>query len=164
MNIEAFWQRVDAARAAAGENTEDRPAELHAQLSGLSAEELESFQQHYDELLNRSFRWDLWAAAYIINGGCSDDGFRYFRDWLISEGRATFEAALAAPESLAGLPHVGDAELESFGYVALELYEETDATGRMPRIPSNERHGPAGAEWKEDEVDDLFPRLAAKYG
>ena len=164
MNIETFWQYVDAARTAAGENTEDRPETLRAQLSGLDAAELQSFQEHYDELINRSFRWDLWAAAYIINGGCSDDGFHDFRAWLISEGPATYEAALADPASLANLPHVGDASLESFGYVALELYEATGAAGRMPRIPSNERYGPAGTEWKEEEVDDLFPRLATKYG
>jgi len=26
------------------------------------------------------------GAAYIINGGCSDDGFEYFRRWLVLQG------------------------------------------------------------------------------
>ena len=25
-----------------------------------------------------SYRSSLWAAAYVINAGCSDDGFGYF--------------------------------------------------------------------------------------
>jgi hypothetical protein len=32
-------------------------------------------------LMDRSYRNDLWAAGYLINGGCSDDGFDYFRGW-----------------------------------------------------------------------------------
>jgi Protein of unknown function (DUF4240) len=59
-----------------------------------------------------------------MNGGSSDDGFRYFRDWLIPEGRATLEKALASPDPLAELPRVEIAELELFGYMALELFEE----------------------------------------
>ncbi|WP_217498085.1 MULTISPECIES: DUF4240 domain-containing protein [Sphingomonas] len=36
----------------------------------------------------RSYRWDLWRAAKVAKGGVSDDGFEYFRTWLISRGRA----------------------------------------------------------------------------
>ncbi|WP_342210876.1 LysR family transcriptional regulator [Streptomyces sp. DH-12] len=46
----------------------------------------------------------LWAAAYVINGGCSDDGFDYFRGWLIAQGREVFERAVARPGALADLP------------------------------------------------------------
>src|SRR5512145_2855831 len=124
MDIETFWRAVDTARARAGDDTDSRVDELRGQLSGLDADELQQFQNIYDEQIRRSYRWDLWGAADVMNGGCSDDGFRYFRDWLISEGRATFEKALASPESLADLPKVEFAELESFGYVAMELFEE----------------------------------------
>ena len=37
--------------------------------------------------MDDSYRWDLWGAAYLANGGCSDDGFDYFRGWLIGQGR-----------------------------------------------------------------------------
>ena len=36
------------------------------------------FQQVYEQLDRESYRWDLWAAAYVINGGCSDDGVARF--------------------------------------------------------------------------------------
>jgi hypothetical protein len=48
-----------------------------------------------------SYLGSLWAAAYRINGDCSDDGFDYFRDWLITQGRDMFEAAVADPDALA---------------------------------------------------------------
>lgn len=162
MQIDQFWQFIDAAKAKAGADTEARVDALHAVLSDLTPEALRSFQSHYDRQIEASYRWDLWAAAYIINGGCSDDGFRYFRDWLISEGRSVFDKALKDPDSLADLPHIDPAELESFGYVALDLYEEKGA-GRMPRDPSGENGDPAGEPWDEDAVGDLLPRLDAKY-
>lgn len=162
MDIDRFWKFVEAAKAQAGGDTEARVVALYAALGGLSPAELQSFQSHYDQLIAASYRWDLWAAAYIINGGCSDDGFRYFRDWLISEGRVVFEKALKDPDSLADLPHVDPAELESFGYAALDLYEEKGA-GRMPRGAVVDEGDPAGEPWDEDAVGGLLPRLDAKY-
>jgi len=47
-----------------------------------------------------SYRVDLWGAAYLINGGCSDDAFEYFRGWLIVQGRGTYERIVADPPIL----------------------------------------------------------------
>lgn len=162
MQIEQFWQFVETAKTNAGSDTEARVDALHAVLGALSPAELQSFQSHYDRQIAAAYRWDLWAAAYIINGGCSDDGFRYFRDWLISEGGRVFEKALKDPDSLADLPHVDPAELESFGYVALDLHEEKGA-GRMPRSAAVDEGDPAGEPWDEDTVGALLPRLDAEY-
>jgi hypothetical protein len=163
MDIETFWRAVDKARARAGDDTDSRVEELREELSGLDADELQQFQNFYDEQIRRSYRWDLWGAASLMNGGCSDDGFRYFRDWLISEGRGTFEKALASPESLAELPKVEFAELESFGYVAMELFEE-QSDDELERDWATEISAPAGEQWEEDDLPTLFPRLSALYG
>ena len=162
MQLDQFWQFVEAAKAKAGSDTEARVDALHTVLGSLSPVELQSFQNHYERQMATAYRWDLWAAAYIINGGCSDDGFCYFRDWLISEGRSVFEAALKDPDSLADLPHIDPAELEAFGYVAFELYEQK-GSGKLAFDYSNESAEPAGTPWDEDEVGKLFPRLDAKY-
>jgi hypothetical protein len=53
-----------------------------------------------------SSRSSLWAAAYVINGGCSDDGFDYFRAWLMLQGQGTFGQAVADLDSPADLAAV----------------------------------------------------------
>ena len=72
MDTDRFWQFVETAKAQAGGDTEARVEALYAALGGLEPAELQSFQSRYDQLIADSYRWDLWAAAYIINGGCSE--------------------------------------------------------------------------------------------
>jgi hypothetical protein len=163
MEAARFWSLVEQARAASGAHGERRIEALRNTLAELNPSELQAFQDHYDMQIRLSYRWDLWGAAYVINGGCSDDGFRYFRDWLISEGQATFEAALANPDSLAALGRIERADLELFGYVALELHQRK--TGRdLDRDMSTESAEPAGDQWEEADLPRLFPKLARVYG
>ena len=35
-----------------------------------------------------------------MNGGCSDDGFQYFRNWIISRGKEVYYAAKENPDNL----------------------------------------------------------------
>ena len=157
-----FWTFIAAARDAAGDDVDDRVNGLEQVLLTQHPEDVAAFQDKYDELLARAYRWDLWGAAYLINGGCSDDGFRYFRDWLISEGEAVYEDALADPDSLADIEQDEEFELESFGVVAAEVYEQMrDAP--LPRGSSAEPASPAGQEWREDDLPALFPRLARRF-
>lgn len=162
MQVDRFWKIIDTARNEAAD-VDSRIESLRRGLSSEDLEELQSFQNHYDEQIRRSYRWDLVGAAYLINGGCSDDGFRYFRDWLISEGLKTFESALERPDTLADLPKVEMAELELFGYVALELFRKRGG-GEIDRDFSTELSMPAGEKWSEEDLPEQFPRLAALYG
>jgi hypothetical protein len=162
MDIAGFWRLIDAARVTAGGDMHARPGALSEQLRDLSAAELQQFQNHYDEQIRRSFTWELCAAACIINRDVTDDGFRYFRDWLISAGQGTFERALAAPDSLADLPKLEYAGLETFGYVALELYDALEA-GELGRDFATDFAEPRGAEWEREELPAMLPRLHAKY-
>jgi hypothetical protein len=96
-----FWTLVEQTR---GGGCEQHAARLAARLRALAAAEIIAFQQIYDDLMDESYRWDLWAAAYLANGGCSDSGFEYFRRWLLSQGHATWDAVLRDPDSLASPP------------------------------------------------------------
>ena len=163
MNDERFWAFIEAAREAAGDSVEDRISGLEQVLLNHHADEVQAFQDKYDELHQRANTWELWGAAYLINGGCSDDGFHYFRDWLISEGEAVFEAALADPDGLADLPGDDERELEGFGYVAAEVFEQMTDT-EIARRRALEAGEPTGTAWQEDDLPARFPRLAKKYG
>jgi hypothetical protein len=81
-----------------------------------------------------AYRSPLWAAAYVINGGCSDDGFECFRGWLIVQGRDVHERIVADPDALADLPIIRarapsawPVECEATFCVAMEAYQA--ATG-----------------------------------
>jgi Protein of unknown function (DUF4240) len=164
MNTDEFWTLIDRAHASAGSNREARVSALRDELRHLSPAELQQFQNHYDVHLKQANRWDVWAAAEIMYSwvGASDDSFRYFRDWLISEGRTRFEATLANPDSLAELARTDMPELEAFGYVALGLFKQK-ASSELNRDFSTEGVEPTGMRWKRSDLPVLLPRLWAKY-
>jgi hypothetical protein len=76
---------------------------LETRLRKLPLQEVLSFHAHFTECLDRAYSWSMWAAAYIIGGGCSDDSFWDFRSTVISMGREIYEDALRDPETLAKL-------------------------------------------------------------
>ena len=162
MNEEEFWELVESAKRAADPSVESRPEQLEILLSRMPLEAIQEFQRWYEAILLRANRWSLWGAAYIMNGGCSDDGFKYFRDWLISEGRSLFNEALKNPESLAVSPRREYFELEIYGYAALKAYEKKGG-GEIERNFQAELAMPEGKEWSEAELPALFPKLAAAY-
>ncbi|WP_412769018.1 DUF4240 domain-containing protein [Micromonospora zamorensis] len=54
----------------------------------------------------------MWAAAYLIGGGCSDDSFIDFRAGVIALGREWYERVLVSPDGLADQPAVRQAAAE----------------------------------------------------
>ena len=53
--------------------------------------------------------WDHWGAAYIAMGGCGDDGFDYFKSWIISQGQTAYLAFLENADNLICLLYTSDA-------------------------------------------------------
>ncbi|WP_079405590.1 DUF4240 domain-containing protein [Streptomyces sp. 3211] len=118
MDKQTFWKLIETARAdAEPQGVASRAAQL---LTDNPEAEIAAAQQVLWDLLAESYRAPLWAAAYVINGGCSDDGFDYFRGWLLTQGQETFETALADPDSLAAHPAVREAAAQG-----LELWDES---------------------------------------
>lgn len=100
MDKNEFWQIIDTARKAAG-SWQDMYIPLLEALSMMEPEDIIHWQQILNEYEELSMKTKLWAAASAMRGGCSDDGFDYFRGWLIAQGKDVFLKALAEPDSLA---------------------------------------------------------------
>ncbi len=127
------------------------------------------------ERIRRAHTWDLWAAAYIINGGCSDDGFDDFKAALLTMPDELFDQVVEDPDCLADL--ADDVDLTSLcddsGYYEDEIEWPTDVELTVRRLedsrPSTAVSGrpgdPAGTPWKEDsaELERRLPRLWAKF-
>lgn len=163
MDADRFWELN------ANLESENAAAQLRGRLSSLDPEEIESYQEHFDRAFVSAYNWDLWAAAYIIGGGCSDDGFMDFRYGLISRGRSVFEAAIGNPESLINVADETDAGFipnEDFGYVAQEVYE-SKANQDMPDNDIAHPSDPSGVDWDFDDeqlCQEKLPKLWAKFG
>ncbi len=161
MDKAVFWEIIENAKSASPSSYE-RPEGLRAALQKLTPDDIQAFQEAYIAQVYQAYTWPLWGAAYVINGGCSDDCFDYFRDWLISEGQSVYEAAIENPETLAEVQGTDEFELEEFRYVADEVYESKTGRAMQPAYPPFPGD-PSGEAWDEDTVDRRFPKLAAKY-
>ncbi|MEP4197705.1 MAG: DUF4240 domain-containing protein [Aliishimia sp.] len=160
-DMDAFWAIIDATC-----DTPDQIAALDKSLRGLPEDAHLQFSADYDRVVNTAFRWDLWAATYFINGGCGDDGFVYFCDWLISQGRGVFEAALADPDSLAdvlhgSIPEEVQTEFEEFRYVSNDVFEEKFGKS-VPRFDFPYPADPIGTPFEDDDelLAQQFPKIA----
>ena len=83
-----YWGLISDSLAAAGEDQDAQLAFLKRELAKLSPKKIVGFRLRTDKLLYDTYNPTMWCAGYIMNGGCSDDMFEYFRLWVISRGRS----------------------------------------------------------------------------
>ncbi|MFD7383153.1 DUF4240 domain-containing protein [Streptomyces anulatus] len=188
MDSNEWWGLVERARDVAGDRADDRdtpddplPGALTDVLAALEPERIAAFAVTAVGVTDSAYRRPLWNAAYLIEGGCGDDGFMDFRDGLALLGRETFSRAVADPDSLADLPVVvrmsrgerGWIGYESLSAPVTEAYRrvrgETDSLDAAVEAALRERIRPAepeGESWdaEDDEANRRrLPRLAALF-
>jgi hypothetical protein len=167
MESEDFWQLIDKSLSASGGDPEEQLEKLEELLRDLDPGDIVEFDRLFAEFHNDAFTWSLWGAAYVIGGGCSDDGFTDFRGWLIARGQKVYEAALASPDSLADVVDEDEeTQFEGFQYLPQQVWAEVTGEDEddYPAPEIARRDEPIGQEWGEDELDALFPKLAKKFG
>jgi Protein of unknown function (DUF4240) len=172
MTARKFWNLMKAARDA---DNGDQFGALKAALLRLKPEEILAFKQRYEELIAAAYKNELWGAAYLINGGCSDDGFHYFLVWLVSQGEKVYNAALAKPDGLARVlgPDDFDDTCESaLDSAANQAWQEKTGRSEEAFFEELDRVGPpatfalTGEDW--DFEDDAgmrkrYPRLCRLF-
>jgi Protein of unknown function (DUF4240) len=96
---EGLWELIEAARDQVRDSADAAAVAARAAslLSARPSGEIVSADEVLRGLMADSYRRPLWAATYLVNGGCSDDGFEYFRGWLIMQGREVYERVVADP-------------------------------------------------------------------
>jgi hypothetical protein len=157
VDADQFWALIDDARSRAEDPADGDAVAAQAivLLSALPPGQIIAADRVLSGLTAASRLMSLWAAGYVINGGCSDDGFDYFRGWLIMQGRQVLAEAMADPDSLASLQLVqacaseqGCLECEDALYIASAAYEA--ATGE--EIPDDA----AAVDYHEPEPDPAW--------
>lgn len=170
MSDDEFWaiiSRINALAAKQDGGWDFRRGALMFEMLKLSAAEIMAFNNHLHRRMNAAYGWPIWAAGYIIHGGCSDDAFMDFRSCLIFLGRSIFEAALEEPDSLAALDDelLRSTDFEGMLYVSAEIFEEQ--TGAELITDDSAPAEPWGEEWREDDdaaLADLCPKLWSRFG
>ena len=167
MDEDVFWELIETS-AEGAETPFDVADRLSTRLEAFKPKEILAFQKMQTRLLAAAYRWDLWAVAAILMGGsCSDDSFEYFRAWLLTRGRARFEAALREPErAAAGVEQGEEVENEDLLSAAQNAYlvtakeggadfEEKTAVKRQPALQ--------GDPWEAADLPRLYPRLWKRF-
>lgn len=165
MRTDDFWAVIDRATADRPGSPDEVAKRAVADLAARDPGEIVAWGRHLDKVMAASGTEDLWAAAYLINGGCSEDGFDHFRGWLIANGREVVAGAVRRPDSLADLPSVKAAadtgavfEAEAVLSIAAEAYEQ--ATGEALAAAEGPPTRPdAGDLWDFDDEEEMRRRL-----
>ena len=173
MTLDDFWGHIKKTRR---RDPEAHAEKLAARLAKLPPDDIVDFVHWWDFHIREAYDWTLWGAAYLINGGCSDDGFQYFCEWLLLQGREVFQAAVSHPDTLADV--VDGDEVECECYPGMDAWfaatgTEQDAAGYdafnaalTARHPKQERMPELGNDWSHDDDAQMqrrYPRLWAMY-
>lgn len=170
MDENKFWQLIEASKKVADGDPEKRASLLVNSLAQKSPAQINQFGTWFNKFHGDSYTSDLWAMAYTLNGGCSDDAFDYYRAWLIGQGKELFYQMCRPPEEIADELTVEmdlydeDESLLSVAYDAWQKNTGKDDYYSQP--PAFEFDGPINFEftWEEDNLDTTFPKFYAKFG
>ena len=97
MDEATFWRLIaDAKREAPAD---DLPAELVRRLWALPDAALQRFHELFWHVMGQP-GFDVHETVFEVRGGCSDDDFIDFREWLITQGRERFYRVVDDPSVL----------------------------------------------------------------
>jgi hypothetical protein len=175
MTLDEFWEHIQKSKRVDPDAHAER---IEKRLAKLKPDDILDFGHWWDMMMREAYHWNLWAAAYLINGGCSDDGFHYFCNWLVLQGRDTFQKAVTSPDSLADVVNP-DEEVEWDGTIGYDAWftatktKENDAGYAAFAAAERARHGKPkplpdlGDDWDFDDDEQMrkrLPRLSGLYG
>ncbi len=162
MNEEDFWNLINKSKNIPGDNYQRQISSLKTVLQSLNPIDIEKFDNTFTALLAASYDYQLWGAAYVINGGCSDDCFEYFREYLIGQGKERFYQTINDPESCVNwIKQEEEENWEGLRYAAMEAYQQK--TGK--ELPGNfqPKFELKGKAFDEETVHKQYPKLAKKF-
>ena len=174
MDDKRFWDIIAVACKIEGDDPDFEVEWYDAlveQLVTLPHEDIVRFDRWFDDRTDALYTRDHWGAAYLINGGASDDGFYYFRCWLVGMGKRVYEAALKDPDTLADVVNSSidyEAEIYSVARAAWERLglDEDDFDRAYKKLGRRKKAKLKGEDWAfndDEEMRRRLPRLFELY-
>lgn len=162
MDEDRFWSLIETSKQAS-DDLEAFTENLTKALKKLTNAELIGFHLREQKLRFDSYTSELWCAGYIMNGGCSDDSFEYFRCWLIAQGKDAYYSALKNPDWLVNLysEDVDDYDFEDLMYAATEVFEQKNKKDIEDYVDYDQfkthegEHPDITFNWEEDNEESM---------
>lgn len=156
MSDALFWTIISDARSASESET---ILNIEARMVTYSAMAIRTAAKTVQTLAHDAYRNDIWALAYVLHDGCSDDGFDDFRNWMILQGQATFEGILANPDGF-DPQRIKGADTGAAGGLMSAFENAYSARAGKPLILP--RRKPPKIKLDEDRFATLVPQVAAR--
>ena len=161
MDEDLFWQLIE--HGLSNQSIGERLDALPERLAAFKPAAIRDFLKILYALEARAYRMDIWALAYLIQGGCSDDAFEAFRGWLILQGRQIFEAALKDPDGFDVTLHHGQAGgmdgLQDAAAIAYDMRQ-----GKAMKPVKRPKMVLSGRDLQEEDFAAALPRIARLVG
>ena len=167
-----FWNIIDLSLKKS-KSEDEQESFLIKEIEKLDPTEIIGFRLRTDKLLYDTYTSEMWCAGYIMNRGCSDDSFEYFRNWIISRGQETYINAKKNPDSLIQECIDGKDfyDFESFWYVALNAFQNKTGKDLYDYIGDDfttceKNYSQIEFNWKEEKPDTMktiCPKLFDKF-
>ena len=176
VNKDTFWELLAQAKARCGQDLDASALWLEGELLRMGPEQALNFDNIMHGYSSLAYKYGLWTAASVMLDRCNDDGFTYFRNWLIAQGKDVYLAALKDPDSLADVPVYGGGRFEPLDYLGASVYEQL--TGKDPYssfdraayealeqdLARDIQYGEGiGYPYTWSETADYLPKLCGKY-
>ena len=169
MTLDEFWERIYATKR---DSSRDQVTAFTERLAKLRPAEIIDFDYWWGVLKSEAYTWNIWGAAYVLGGGCSDDSFIDFRTWLILQGRDVFQTVVTNPDSL--LDHANNG-CRCECYPAMRAWFQATGTARdddgyaawsaqceaqhpLKKGQKSARES-MGERWDFDDEDEVYKRL-----
>ncbi|MEI2742137.1 MAG: DUF4240 domain-containing protein [Candidatus Competibacter sp.] len=169
VNIGRFWDLIHVSHLL---KDISQAAQLRLMLEQLSIFDLVGFHQRYLYFVEAAYTKELYGAGSLMNGRpLSDDGFEYFRNWLVAQGRIVYETGLIETDALAKLPKITLLEAwdEEMVYVASEIFQAKTGNDIYEQpLQFQYKLSQAEFEWSDycspETLKTLYPSLWEVYG
>lgn len=158
MDADVFWEIIGTREQNSVPTHVDAVAE---RLERFKASAITRFDKHLQTLMREAYRGDVWALAYLIFDGCSDDSFAAFRCWLILQGREVFEATLQDPDMF-DLTHVYTHTEGALALMDVSQLAYEARTGKAMKRSHAQPIRLLGADLDEEAFEKRLPRVAAQ--
>ncbi len=170
MDEDQFWKIIQTVNENSQENSQGdyelQYEELAKQLHTLTPDDIILFANRFMFFRGQANTWELWGAIYIIQGGCDEDSFKIFREWVIGQGNDFYYKITKDPDTLAELETEfieTTAEFEGLSRIISKVFKEI--TNQDIPYTFQENLSIAGVKWDEegDDLKNRFPKIYSKY-